>query len=299
VTAAQSLTVTNMPPIGFQRSRALWEQARENGSGKQGLISLFRAILYELQPVRYSEWSRWTDQITAVTGRFVQWCRRVLHPVALTVEASSLVRTVVHFLSNLSLRQWRMVALALAYYLLVRWLHAALDAGPLVLIISALVAIFTIGLSDNNDGSLSAYSVFNKGFQKLLGSIDEEALLQQHVGGGMLMGGGGMMLPPNDDENENDERGDADHRRPNNVRPLPDQGPADEAIPPAAAAAAAPQHRARRTGKKARRDAAHGNLAQRRELQAQRQAARALGLVGDNDELDEAALLRLLDREGD
>jgi hypothetical protein len=281
-----------MPPIGFQRSRALWEQARDNGSGEQGLISLFRAILYELQPVRYSEWSRWAHQITAVTGPCVQWCRRVLHPVALSVRASSLVRNVVRFLCKLSLRQWRMFALALAYYLLVRWLHTALDAGPLVLILSALVAIFTIGLSDNNDGSLSAYSVFNKGFQKLLGSIDEEALLQQHVGGGMLMGGG-MMLPPNNDEREIDERGDADRRRPNDVRP-PDHGP-DEAIP-----AAAPQNRARRTGKKARRDAAaHGNLAQRRELQAQRQAARALGLVGDNNELDEAALLRLLDREGE
>ena len=64
----------------------------------------------------------------------------------------------------------------------------ALDAGPVVLIFTALTLIFTIGLSDDeNRGGLSAYSVFNKGFEQLLGSVDADSLLAQHVGGGMMM----------------------------------------------------------------------------------------------------------------
>ena len=47
-----------------------------------------------------------------------------------------------------------------------------LDAGPLVLIITALTIIFTVGLGEKGEGEISAYSVFNRGFQKLMGSVD-------------------------------------------------------------------------------------------------------------------------------
>ena len=69
----------------------------------------------------------------------------------------------------------------------------------MVIIITSLIAIFTIGLGDEsseNENSeqtqqnrISAYSVFNRGFQRLLGSVDADALLAQHVGGGIGLGG--------------------------------------------------------------------------------------------------------------
>ncbi|CAB9516838.1 expressed unknown protein [Seminavis robusta] len=131
-----------MPPAGFKRSRALWDEARRPRDRKvEEWKSLLRAILYELQPVRF-----------------------ITH------------------------------------------------AGPVVLISTALAIIFTVGLGDNeNDGELSAYSVFNRGFQRLMGSVDVEELVNQHVGGGMMMGAAGMHPPPplvvdDDQEHRRQER---------------------------------------------------------------------------------------------
>jgi hypothetical protein len=60
------------------------------------------------------------------------------------------------------------------------------------MILTALGVILTVGLGDddqndlNNPHRVSAYSVFNRGFHRLMGSIDVENLVNQHVGGGML-----------------------------------------------------------------------------------------------------------------
>ena len=65
----------------------------------------------------------------------------------------------------------------------------------MVIIITSLIAIFTIGLGDESENNseqqnrISTYSVFNRGFQRLLGSVDADALLAQHVGGGIGLGG--------------------------------------------------------------------------------------------------------------
>jgi hypothetical protein len=92
------------------------------------------------------------------------------------------------FCRTMTVKQWMMVVGVVCYYGAVRWIHYALEAGPVVIILTALVAIFTVGLGDNeNNDGLSAYSAFNKGFQQLMGSVDAEALLQQHVGGAMAM----------------------------------------------------------------------------------------------------------------
>ena len=79
------------------------------------------------------------------------------------------------------------------------------------MILTALGAIFTIGLGDDHDNPdrISAYSVFNRGFQRLLGSVDAEDLVNQHVGGGMMMGvgGGGDAAVPDRRRNERQRRG--------------------------------------------------------------------------------------------
>lgn len=152
----------------------------------------------------------------------------------------------------------------------------ALDAGPLVLIISALVAIFTIGLGNNEsrDG-ISAYSVFNRGFQSIMGSVDVEALVQQHVGGAMGVGAMGLA-------GADDRRNEAPVRR----HPMPARIVDEEDE-----RAVRPQPR--KSGKKARR----GNLEQRRELQRQRQAAIAMGFGGDGGHEEQLAMQQILEEQ--
>jgi Uncharacterized conserved domain (SAYSvFN) len=247
-----------MPPRGFSKSRALWENAAAHRR------YLMRALLYELQPLRYAA-------LRTQARQGVRWCRQVGGDVlfGLRTWMPSLVRGSVATLGRVTWPQWHALAGLALYGYFIRWMHEAFDAGPLVLIITLLVIIFTVGLSDAPRDGFSAYSVFNKGFQKLLGSVDADALLQQHLGGGWI--------PPVDREVAPPWR-----------RPPQDPPPriieAEEALPPDA-----PVPRARRTGKKARRDRVA--LEQRREIRAQREAALALG---DNDA---AVLERLLQNE--
>ena len=187
-----------------------------------------------------------------------------------------------------------------------------LDAGPIVLIVTCLVGIFTIGLGDDdNHNGLSAYSVFNRGFERLLGSVDADALLAQHVVGGM----GGMMNigvggngPANNNNHWRDEEDDdADGGRRRRQRRNAGGG---------GAAAAARNNdnaengdvdgndednnnnpnnnRSRKSGKKARRR----NLDERRELRQQREAAIALGMDdGDQTQEDIMAMQRLIEEQ--
>jgi Uncharacterized conserved domain (SAYSvFN) len=95
-------------------------------------------------------------------------------------------------------------------------MNRMINAGPMVVILTALVLIFTIGLGDGGDGTHrtgpSAYSVFNRGFERLLGSIDSEALLAQHLGGGAA--GGMMMMMGRNDGDNLPQNGNADEGRP-------------------------------------------------------------------------------------
>lgn len=156
-----------------------------------------------------------------------------------------------------------------------------------MIIITCLALIFTIGLGDNDDrDGISAYAVFNRGFERLLGSVDAEALMAQHLGGGLAAHGAMMAAPPQD----NDEQGPARRRRQNRNREGGNQNiDADrdeDAVPN--------NNRARKSGKKARRR----DLAQRREIQNQREAAAALGMRMGNEGLEEqVAMQRLIEEQ--
>jgi Uncharacterized conserved domain (SAYSvFN) len=204
-----------MPPAGFKRSRAVWDNAirRPHATRVEAVQSWWRAILYELQPVRGSLLAGSSNnnnsnssssptlmeagKVMLVHGAKV--CGTAVYQLTRTtipVGAAAVFR----FLQARTWRHWCMVAAALLYYVAVRYIHHVLEAGPLVIITTALVAIFTIGLGDKdeqNDDGISAYSVFNRGFQRLLGSVDADQLLAQHVGGGMGMGMGGFMMGNN------------------------------------------------------------------------------------------------------
>lgn len=260
------------------RSRALWDEARMPNAPREALL---HAILYELQPIRFSSvdvsaitslmHSMWSGSVSFVTG-----------------TVPSLVQGSYRILRSMTGRQWMIVGAVVAYYYLVRFVHRLLDAGPILVIATALVTIFTIGLGDTatQDG-LSAYSVFNRGYERILGSIDAESLVQQHVGG--AMGFAGMELArlqpvPPIHEPAPRPRQDVDNHRQENVARAPAVDEDD----------AAPERGvSRKSGKKARRR----NLEQRRELQQQRQAAMAMGFTGDEGHEEMVAIQRLLEEE--
>jgi hypothetical protein len=70
------------------------------------------------------------------------------------------------------------------YARVLSYMHEWLHAGPMVFILTLLVLLYTIGLGENTgaaSGVPSAYSVFNRGVQRLLGQEDAETLANQFV----------------------------------------------------------------------------------------------------------------------
>jgi hypothetical protein len=169
-----------------------------------------------------------------------------------------------------------------------------LDAGPIVIILTGLFAIFKFGLGDNeNTDGISAYSVFNKGFQRLMGSVDVEALVAQHVGGGMA---GFAQMPGGFDDGQADHRHVAAVARPRPRRPQVEEDGDDDDDDDNNQddnGQANNENVARKSGKKSRRR----NLEQRQEVKRQREAAMALGLQDDGGPEDVVAIQRLIEEQ--
>jgi Uncharacterized conserved domain (SAYSvFN) len=300
-----------MPPFGFQRSRTLWEDCLRTNSENEAdwtsnnIVCLMqqqrhivgqyvRAILYEIQPIRYSvfvsSFRSWYRYCVQASLSIIVRCKKWIPDV---------IKYSIYSIRSLTLDQWKWIIAIALYYSFVRWIHAALDAGPVVIVLTVLAIIFTVGLSDEKDpNGLSAYSVFNKGFQKMLGSLDADTLLQQHVGGavGVMQMMQHHHLPMEEVDDSDDE---PPRRRRERVRPRNNDnnnGPYDNHHePPAANLPNNNDHRpARKTGKKARRDRAA--IERRREIRAQHEAALAMGFDHNNDH---DALARLLENQED
>ena len=248
----------------WKRSRSLWEKARQ----EKGLCDYAAAFLYELQPVRFSTVQNQTHhfrhnvlpRLPAQSGK--------LASLLLGMTKSLMIFVLQHKIHVLGL---------LLYYAMVRLIHERLQAGPAVLIVTALVWIFTAGLSDAPREGLSAYAAFNRGFERLMGDIDAEQLLAQHVAGG------GFMMMANNHANANHRNENQEPLRQRAAVPErpPLELPQDEDEP---------ENAVRRRGKKGRKQ--RRTVEQRRELQQQRQVAREMGF-GNGD--DQEARLRLLE----
>jgi hypothetical protein len=148
-------------------------------------------------------------------------------------------------------------------------------AGPLIITVTCLALIFTIGLGDNQDrDGLSAYTVFNRGFERLLGSVDVEALVAQQVGGGLAAGAGMGPFPGAHEEEGDRHRAQQRRRQQQQQQQQPPENNNDDDRAGPANGNNNYNNRARKSGKKARRR----DLAQRREINDQRHAAAALEL---------------------
>jgi Uncharacterized conserved domain (SAYSvFN) len=270
-----------MPPAGFKRSRALW-QRDDDSMAYYGSSAFRNAVIYELQPLRWSEWKSQQDLMA-------QQLQSLLRTLKATMSRlPTIIASVWKWLKYRSVRQWLVFFAALLYYAAVRYIHYKLEAGPIIMIVTALVAIFTVGLSDNrNDGLPSAYSIFNRGFASLMGSLDADALVQQHIGGGFMGAAAGAMAPPPPlpiVENRPVERRGADQaqrpeRLPENQQPN-DEVRVDEN----------PRGAARRPRKK--QVNRRSTVEHRRDIQRQREAAEALGFGGVDEDI---AMNRLIE----
>ena len=184
--------------------------------------------------------------------------------------------------NDFSVWHGKILAGCFLYYFAIRLIHSYLEAGPIALMLTALGFIFTVGLADRDEKDprqrreLSAYHVFNRGMQRMMGDLDAEQMLNQHVGGGMFYNNNrneaeqGEIRP----RDRHNDAGDPDNNNNNNDGD-------NQAVAPHEPAAA------RRSRKKARGE-------QRRELQRQREAAAA---IGEENMEDAVALQRLIEEQ--
>mmetsp|Transcript_14239 Transcript_14239/g.21921 ORF Transcript_14239/g.21921 Transcript_14239/m.21921 type:complete len:252 (-) Transcript_14239:316-1071(-) len=243
-------------------SRKLWDEARKPNAPTSALI---RAVLYELQPVSLSKIN------------VTKFLRELIPTVSKLCK--ELFACLIFVYKGATWRDCGIITALYMYYKFLNFAHEKLDAGPIVLILTALIGIFTIGLDDgnndsNNNNNMSAYSVFNRGFARMLGNVDVESLVAQHVGGAMAIAARPI---PNNENNDFVDGADNDRRL---LFPADDDNFIED--PNNAAALDQQQRRPRRTGKKKRRQ---NNIEERRDRQRQRELAREM--MGYVDEIGE------------
>lgn len=121
-------------------------------------VYLITSVLYELQPVRAVDIYDFAVYVT----------NAVLNLSSFSLEASDAVYAqFIQAVSRLSSRAWMYFSLWVATWMLFIYL----DFGSLWIILSLMLSIF-FNLGTRKAGELSAYSVFNKDFKKLLGTLD-------------------------------------------------------------------------------------------------------------------------------
>ena len=105
-----------MPPAGFKRSRAIWDETRREHSSKIELIKAYiSAICYELQPIRLSD----TNKRYMVEG--IKNSILVLLNVIKSIP--HLCKTIFIFLKSRSKQWWSILGGVLLYYYFIRWIH--------------------------------------------------------------------------------------------------------------------------------------------------------------------------------
>lgn len=242
-------------------------------------MALLKAILYELQPIdlMHSELN------------LIGFLKKVIRYIKSTYEfGRERIPLVLNFVKSRSQKEWALLVGAIVYWKIVVFLHKSLEAGPSVIIITILIGIFTVGLGDHdssgngNEGRLSAYSVFNRGFQNIMGGVDADALINQHVGGGFVVNNNRDDLNNADDDDDDDHDQDRGNRarrqqqaahRQRQVQQRQQQEQQDDND-------GNQTNRARKSNKKSRRKR---NIELRREMQQQRDAALAMGFTGGDD----------------
>jgi hypothetical protein len=263
-------------------AREIWNRTRRPTAGSWDVV---KAVAFELQPIRCSTMvyyirksPRYVKPVLQLCGKAVMvWLKSLQWFASLSYKAAT----------HATWKDWALLFGIIGYCYIIRQAHRLFHAGPMVLVLTGLFIILTIGLDDdssNNKKGLSAYSVFNRQCRAILGSIDVESLVNQYVGGGV-----GAMINNNNNQDQGRGAGDGGGQA----------GPRRQHVH------AHQQHqhgengngnnnRARRSGKKARRD--QQTLEHRRDRQRQRQEAAAMGFGNEGGD-DQMAMHRLLEEQ--
>ncbi|KAL3792717.1 hypothetical protein ACHAW5_005822 [Stephanodiscus triporus] len=239
-----------LDPSRRLRSRELWNEVRFHASSSSSSSSssdddhgrraarsrtamahtLLRALAYEFQPFRIlpfvdrvssfvrDHYNYYYDDGEAGLRKLVSSSSiRVVSAIRIvanraTVLSSSTVRRVDR---SIVVRSIATLATLYVYRRALLYLHDLLAIGPLVVITTLLILLYTIGLGENTGaagGVPSAYSVFNRGMKRLLGTVDGEALahlevrreMQRQRRAAAAMGfGAGDIIPAFDDDDGN------------------------------------------------------------------------------------------------
>lgn len=214
-----------------------------------------KAILYELQPI---------SSLPTRQDIFQAFAEARVTAIALYGLLHDAYRAIApHVLPGLRRIGWKgatsFIAWCLAYYLFVK-----VEFGTVYMILSAMAIITTIGLGDTRRaGEMSAWSVFNTGFQSLLGTLQAEQFENEIMHRMDNLRGGHVV----EDRGE-EHHGPVDDRR---------QGEQEEVEGHNEAGVGS-----RKSGKKARRRFDREERRRKREAAALRQAAEG----AENDEWD-------------
>ena len=241
----------HLDPTRHLQSRELWNKVRfhestdtnsDNNSTSSWLYykALTQAILYEIQPFqikpcynRLVTFLREEDGLRQVFNSTVSKAISILCSVLsicqffyklfrqyCTIESMKRHKRVIGKVILI------LVGLKLYHRTLI-YLHDLLHAGPILIILTLSTLLYTIGLGDNtgaSSGVPSAYSVFNRGMRRILGTVDAEELARQYAGGAAVAVGGGrrvdrrddddgIWFPNHDDDNGRDQNDDENRLR--------------------------------------------------------------------------------------
>jgi hypothetical protein len=106
-----------MPPAGYKRSRALWDETRRPDASSGAMV---RAILYELQPIRFSKITnqrQFFSFLRRIVSTSFDSATRILRSIPGVVVATF------KFLRTLKSQHWLMLGGVVLYYYFVRFMH--------------------------------------------------------------------------------------------------------------------------------------------------------------------------------
>lgn len=232
-----------LDPTRHLQSRELWNKVRFHASDVSNsdegdrkptsswlyYKALIQAVLYEIQPFRIKPcyhrlmiFLREEDGLRQVLSTCV---KKTIHILGSIQNICRVIYNLLQQYCNIqSIQQNKrtigkailiMIGLKL-YHRTLLYLHELLHVGPILIILTLFILLYTIGLGDNtgaSSGVPSAYSVFNRGMRRILGTVDAEELARQYAGGAAAAamgggnnrrdGGGGIWVPNDDDDNSN------------------------------------------------------------------------------------------------
>jgi len=189
-------------------------------------IALLQAIAYEIQPFRIKPALQHvkvficnedeSNNLKGIVSNVIERCTSILSTIVKVFNVlyqhgkQMDIKSIASFFSDNKSMLTKSTTIIIAlriYYSILLYLHELLHIGPIIIIVSLLSLLYTIGLGDNTgagSGIPSAYSVFNNGFRRIMGTVDGEELARQYAGG---MAGA---LNNNNQNNRGDNGGNVD-----------------------------------------------------------------------------------------